>query len=74
MAAIEKLQPQQKELLIHVYWNRELQKDIAAEKGVSEMTISRQKKKLRIFEKNIKIMRYQVDFRGLYIESQILLS
>ncbi|MCM1167315.1 MAG: hypothetical protein NC401_15005, partial [Ruminococcus sp.] len=33
MAAIEKLQPQQKELLIRVYWNKELQKDIAAEEG-----------------------------------------
>lgn len=33
MAAIEKLQPQQKELLIRVYWNNELQKDIAAESG-----------------------------------------
>lgn len=28
MAAVEKLQPQQKELLIRVYWNKELQKDI----------------------------------------------
>lgn len=43
MAAIEKLQPQQKEL----------QKDIAAEEGVSEMAISRRMKriikKLKIF-------------------------
>ncbi len=46
MAAIEKLQPQQKELLIRVYWNKELQKDIAAEEGVSEMTISRRMKKI----------------------------
>ena len=30
MAAIEKLQPQQKELLFRVYWNKERQKDIAA--------------------------------------------
>ena len=53
MAAIEKLQPQQKELLIRVYWNKELQKDIAAEEGVSEMAISRRMKriikKLKIF-------------------------
>ena len=55
MAAIEKLQPQQKELLIRVYWNKELQKDIAAEEGVSEMAISRRMKriikKLKIFLK-----------------------
>lgn len=31
MAAIKKLQPQQKELLIRVYWNKELQKDIAVD-------------------------------------------
>ncbi|MCM1275764.1 MAG: sigma-70 family RNA polymerase sigma factor [Lachnospiraceae bacterium] len=49
MAAIEKLQPQQKELLIRVYWNKELQKDIAAEEGVSEMAISSRMK--RIFKK-----------------------
>ena len=53
MAAIEKLQPQQKELLIRVYWNKELQKDIAAEERVSEMAISRRMKriikKLKIF-------------------------
>lgn len=53
MAAIEKLQPQQKELLIRVYWNKELQKDIAAEKGVSEMTISRRMKKIYAFLKKI---------------------
>ena len=46
MAAIEKLQPQQKELLIRVYWNKELQKDIAAEKGVSEMAISGRMKRI----------------------------
>jgi len=49
MAAIEKLQPQQKELLIRVYWKNELQKDIAAEEGVSEMAISNRLK--RIFKK-----------------------
>lgn len=53
MAAIEKLQPQQKELLIRVYWNKELQKDIAAEEGVSEMTISRRMKKIYAFLKKI---------------------
>lgn len=46
MAAIEKLQPQQKELLIRVYWNKELQKDIAAEKGVSERAISGRMKRI----------------------------
>ena len=46
MAAIEKLQPQQKELLIRVYWNKELQKDIAAEEGVSEMAISGRMKRI----------------------------
>ena len=40
MAAIEKLQPQQKELLIRVYWNKEFQKDIAAEEGVSQQAIA----------------------------------
>ncbi len=49
MASIEKLQPQQKELLIRVYWKNELQKDIAAEEGVSEMAISNRLK--RIFKK-----------------------
>lgn len=53
MEAIEKLRPQQKALLIRVYWNKELQKDIAAEEGVSEMAISRRMKriikKLKIF-------------------------
>lgn len=53
MAAIEKLQPQQKELLNRVYWNKELQKDIAAEEGVSEMTISRRMKKIYAFLKKI---------------------
>lgn len=46
MEAIEKLQPQQRELLIRVYWNKELQKDIAAEEGVSEMAISRRMKRI----------------------------
>lgn len=46
MAAIEKLQPQQKELLIRVYWNKELQKNIAAEEGVSEMAISSRMKRI----------------------------
>lgn len=51
MAAIEKLLPEQKELLIRVYWNNELQKNIAAEEGVSEMTISRRMKKIYVFLK-----------------------
>ena len=56
MAAIEKLQPQQKELLIRVYWNKELQKDIAAEEGVSEMAISgRMKRIINSLKKNFKI-------------------
>ncbi len=46
MTAIEKLQPQQKELLLRVYWNRERQKDIAAEEGVSEMAISNRLKRI----------------------------
>lgn len=46
MVAIEKLQPQQKELLIRVYWNKELQKNIAAEEGVSEMAISSRMKRI----------------------------
>jgi len=46
MAAIEKLQPQQKELLIRVYWNKELQKNIAAEEGVSERAISGRMKRI----------------------------
>ena len=46
MVAIEKLQPQQKELLIRVYWNKELQKDIAAEEGVSEMAVSSRMKRI----------------------------
>ena len=69
MAAIEKLDPQQKELLIRIYWNNELQKDVAAEEGVSEMTISKRSK--RILKKLKKILRegvYFLDFRGLYIE------
>ena len=46
MEAIEKLLPQQKELLIRVYWNKELQKDIAAEEGVSERAISGRMKRI----------------------------
>ena len=46
MAAIEKLDPEQKELLFRVYWNNEFQKDIAAEKGVSKMKISRKMTKI----------------------------
>lgn len=46
MAAIEKLQPQQKELLIRVYWSKELQKNIAAEEGVSERAISGRMKRI----------------------------
>lgn len=46
MAAIKKLQPQQKELLIRVYWKNELQKDIAAEEGVSERAISGRMKRI----------------------------
>ena len=55
MAAIEKLAPQQKELLIRVYWNNELQKDIAIEEGVSEMAISKRMK--RILKKLNKFLR-----------------
>lgn len=51
MASIAKLLPEQKELLIRVYWNKERQKDIAAEEGVSEMTISRRMKKIYAFLK-----------------------
>ena len=46
MAAIEKLQPQQKELLLRVYWKKELQKNIAAEEGVSERAISGRMKRI----------------------------
>ena len=46
MVAIEKLQPQQKELLIRVYWKKEHQKDIAAEEGVSERAISGRMKRI----------------------------
>ena len=46
MTAIEKLQPQQKELLIRVYWSKELQKNIAAEEGVSESAISGRMKRI----------------------------
>lgn len=49
METIEKLQPQQKTLLIRVYWKKEHQKDIAVEEGVSEMTISRRIKKFTNF-------------------------
>ena len=51
MEAIEKLQPQQKELLIRVYWNKELQKDIAAEEGVSQQAIA---SRLKTILKNLK--------------------
>ena len=44
--AIETLSSEQRELLIRVYWNNELQKDIAAEKGVSEMAISKRMKRI----------------------------
>lgn len=51
MATIEKLQPQQKELLIHVYWNKELPKDIAAEEGVSPQAIA---SRMKTILKNLK--------------------
>lgn len=51
MAAIEKLQPQQKVLLIRVYWNKEHQKDIAAEEGVSQQAIA---SRLKTILKNLK--------------------
>ena len=51
MAAIEKLQPQQKELLIRVYWKEEHQKDIAAEEGVSKGAISKRMKRIIDFLK-----------------------
>lgn len=55
MAAIEKLQPQQKVLLIRVYWNKEHQKDIAAEEGVSQQAIaSRLKTILKKLKKFLK--------------------
>lgn len=55
MAAIEKLQPQQKKLLIRVYRNKELQKDIAAEEGVSQQAItSRLKTILKKLKKFLK--------------------
>lgn len=55
MAAIEKLQPQQKELLIRVYWNKEHQKDIAAEEGISQQAIaSRLKTILKKLKKFLK--------------------
>ena len=46
MAAIAKLQPQQRELLYRVYWKGEKQKDIAAEDGVSERAITGRMKKI----------------------------
>ena len=51
MAAIEKLKPQQKELLIRVYWNKEQQKDIAADEGVSQQAIA---SRLKTILKNLK--------------------
>ena len=44
--AIEKLQPQQKELLFRVYWNGERQNAIAEEFGVSNMAITNRMKKI----------------------------
>lgn len=52
MAAIEKLQPQQKELLIRVYWNKELQKDIAEDMGISQQAISKRLRAILKFLKN----------------------
>ena len=52
MAAIEKLQPQQKELLIRVYWNKEHQKDIAEDVGISQQAISKRLKVILKFLKN----------------------
>lgn len=52
MAAIEKLQPQQKELLIRVYWNQELQKDIAEDMGISQQAISKRLRAILKFLKN----------------------
>ena len=46
MAAIAKLQPQQRALLYRVYWKGEKQKDIAAEDGVSERAITGRMKKI----------------------------
>ena len=46
MAAIAKLQPQQRELLYRVYWKGEKQKDIAAKDGVSERAITGRMKKI----------------------------
>ena len=46
MAAIAKLQPQQRELLYRVYWKGEKQKAIAAEDGVSERAITGRMKKI----------------------------
>ena len=76
MAAIEKLQPQQKELLIRVYWNKELQKDIAAEEGVSEMAISgRMKRIINSLKKNFKILQKNFQNMNKYakIKIQIIL-
>ena len=46
MAAIARLQPQQRALLYRVYWKGEKQKDIAAEDGVSESAITGRMKKI----------------------------
>lgn len=51
MAAIERLKPEQKELLIRVYWNNENQQDIASEKGVSQQAISSRLKTIYKFLK-----------------------
>ena len=46
MAAIARLQPQQRALLYRVYWKGEKQKDIAAGDGVSESAITGRMKKI----------------------------
>ena len=53
-AAIEKLQPQQQELLYRVFWNKEKLTDIAASDGVSKMAITNRMKK--IYKKIKKIL------------------
>ena len=57
-AAIKKLQPQQIELLVRVYFKGEKQKDIANEEGVSNMAITNRLKKIygklkKILEKGV---------------------
>ena len=53
-AAIEKLQPQQQELLYRVFWKKEKLTDIAASDGVSKMAITNRMKK--IYKKIKKIL------------------